>query len=1742
MFKRQVSVLVLLAALAVSVPAWAYSDGSGTSGNPYQLASKADLLQLAATPADYALGKCFVMTADIDLAGQTFTTAVIAPDIDPVADGFQGTPFGAQFSGGGHRITGLTIDATGTSNDYLGLFGRIGEYPTISNIVIENCSIVGGIGSDYVGPIAGQSTSGTIRQCGASGNVTGGAYVGGIVGAAAWNIYECNSSCAVTGTIYCGGIAGTCDYMGNSYSTGMVTADDYAGGICGSSSNGTVFESYSTGKVVCPGTHSGGLLGNRLPGSVTNCFWDMDTSERATSAGGIGKTTAEMKDIGTFTGATWDFVGETLNGTGDIWQSTVGAYPIHAWQRAGSGIVFPPTYSVASGPYLSPKTVSIGCYTAGVAIHYTTNGAEPAESDPSVSNGGSIILNEGCTLKARAYGTGLTPSAVSEASYTLTVSTPVFSVASGTYPSPRHVKVTCALTTATIHYTTNGAIPTESDPVVASGDSVYVASDLTLQAKAWAPGATESGVQSATYTIVPGWAYSGGTGTLADPYLIMTRDDIVAIGPRLYDYDKHFLMIADVDMSGTTFTTALIAPDTSSTSGFQGTAFTGTFNGAGHRITGLAIDATSSPIGYLGLFGSLGACGHIRGVRMENCSITGSTTMLYTGSLVGVSTGGTIEECSSSGTVTGGQYTGGLAGYNNPGWITKCSSSANVTGEMYDGGLAGGNNGGTIALCYATGNVAGTFYAGGLVGNSSGPNSNNYGYITDSYARGAVTSGGGLVGMANTYGNIFRCYSTGAVSGPAYSGGLIGNGNGGIVTGCFWDTQTSGKTTSWSGSGRTTAQMQNILIYSAASWDFAAESVTGLRDYWKMPAGGGYPELAWQSGAPGGIVRVPKDYSTVQAAIDAASAGDEVVISPGTYTGTGNVELNFKGKAITVRSTNPDDPAVVAGTLLDLGARGFLFTNGEGPMSIVSGLNIYRGNYGMSGSDYYGVEVKCTNSSPTIRKCILYYAGWSNGFYAVGLTNSSATFADCTIQGNNGGIYISGGSPTIERCVLTKNSLSTSSYILGSAHCINTSLLVRDCFLSNDGYPGSTYYAFYATSSKVTIQNCTLKKNAALYGSASQYTIANSILLPAGANPITLNNGSTLNMSYCASASTVTKDGSSTANYGDGNFTPPAGISFGALGHIDVGSIYMNAGDPAYVAAMDEKDLSGNPRVVGGRIDIGCCEVPAKPTVLSPKAGEVVSAGSHRTIRWTSASAAVDIFYSLDGGTNWMPIATGQPGSGTFEWTTPLEVSLNCLVAVDGDGDAQRGLSGVFALKPYQPGTTTPSNWPTLSGGQARRGLSPFVGPETGCRRIQIPINTAIYGGVVTTADGLVYWVSGQSLYWFRENSETLDVHQAPLPAAAASAPSLGPDGSIYVGLEDGRLVALDAEGNAKWSVQTGGIIAGSPAVANDGRVFAGSMDGTLRAFGADGSELWVFTAPGGTSLGFFASPTFGPHGSLYAADISKAILYALNPDTGAINWQADFSSDGIVAPGSTFAGRMMAAPAVRSDGIFYLAFDAYKYLYAVNPDGSCYWAFDLTDNASGLYEPFGTATTPQLSGYSWSEPVVGPDGTIYASTDDPYVRAIDASGTLKWATRCGTQGGFTLSVGADGLVYACSDDKSMYVIRPDGTLAAVLNGTGWLSYPVVGRSGSVYVSDSAGILWAFGSSCGPRARDIRRIWDVDGSGMADFVDFAIMAADWTSTASGRYMPGDTNRDAVVDFKDVMMIAEMWLAEEVSSQ
>ena len=187
-------------------------------------------------------------------------------------------------------------------------------------------------------------------------------------------------------------------------------------------------------------------------------------------------------------------------------------------------------------------------------------------------------------------------------------------------------------------------------------------------------------------------------------------------------------------------------------------SYTGTFDGGGHTIMGLTVTTNDQ---YVGLFGRLGKAGTVKNVVMDGIQITCNHRLGYAGGVAGFSWGGTIENCSVSGSVSGTICAGGVVGVQWEASITGCSSSATVKGMVQVGGVAGETNAGaTMAACYATGNVTieidpiDNIRGGGLVGFNAGSS------VLACYATGNVTSTGSGTGNVHIGGFLGDNYTT----------------------------------------------------------------------------------------------------------------------------------------------------------------------------------------------------------------------------------------------------------------------------------------------------------------------------------------------------------------------------------------------------------------------------------------------------------------------------------------------------------------------------------------------------------------------------------------------------------------------------------------------------------------------------------------------------------------------------------------------------------------------------------------------------------------------------------------------------------------------------------------------------------------------------------------------------------------------------------------------------------------------
>ncbi|MFO7773018.1 MAG: GLUG motif-containing protein [Dehalococcoidia bacterium] len=183
-----------------------------------------------------------------------------------------------EFDGAGHKVSNLSFIFDFVSQ--VGLFGYVGSDGKVTQVAHEDVTIAG---NRFVGGLVGANHGGTVSNSYATGSVCGGAwYIGGLVGDNRGTVSNCYSSSSVTGERWVGG-----------------------------------------------------LVGSILFGAVSNSFWDVEASGMERSAGGVGKTTAEMNDIATFLAAGWDIIavasGET--NTAYVWNIVDGqTYPFLSWQ------------------------------------------------------------------------------------------------------------------------------------------------------------------------------------------------------------------------------------------------------------------------------------------------------------------------------------------------------------------------------------------------------------------------------------------------------------------------------------------------------------------------------------------------------------------------------------------------------------------------------------------------------------------------------------------------------------------------------------------------------------------------------------------------------------------------------------------------------------------------------------------------------------------------------------------------------------------------------------------------------------------------------------------------------------------------------------------------------------------------------------------------------------------------------------------------------------------------------------------------------------------------------------------------------------------------------------------------------------------------------------------------------------------------------------------------------------------
>ena len=798
-----------------------FAGGYGTAEHPYEIESGEDLAYLSqqvnAGDSSLTASTHYIVTADIDLGSHAFTP--IGMDRDHLFSGY--------FDGSESMISNFTVTRDG---EYTGLFGY--TKASISNLTIENATVsatgnytgvlAGGVyagGSltncvvknstvngtaSYTGGLAGYAPV-LITKCAVEDtNVTGKAYVGGLVGQ--------NGSSNSAGTSYCyalrTNVTATGDYSNKSYAGGLVgggtagkitdcfvrggkvkAACSVAGGIIGdgaSYSNATVQRSYAVVDVTTD-SGNGGLLAGGTNVNVTNAFYCSDSTLSASGSvtKGTAKTAAELKDRAILTS-----LGDAFEITVDDGGSINAGYPYLKTMPMEKVQL---TKLTAPSVRWSGKTAEWSAVenAQGYLVVLKKSGVEEPLFSGTMDgtskdftgilddNGtGSYIVSVTALGDGEYYGnsdaaTANTDVAISKANVTITV-TPE----SGHTFAEGDPVITLTRADGTTLLLGNGTAKS-----LALGHYTY-----TVKAKMFTEQSAEFDLtaEGKTFNIQMVYATAWDGVTTVEPaqvdgvYQISNGYELAWFRDKVNTYSTNCALNAiltdNIDLGGHDWVAISKVTDTSAKKGY-----TGTFNGNGKTVSGLAPVGTeitkygSTSIQGAGLFGYV-----YNGAVIKDLTVAGEMRAVqYSGGVAAILAGGTVENCVSHMHITAAissknAFVGGIVGnmntYGTTPVVTGCRNEGVI--ELADNGYVGGivgqtGNTSAVVNCVNTAAVSGKDSVGGIVGRSAAP-------ITASVNTGAISGKseyvGGIAGFAGSESVVTNCWNSGTVTGAETDG------------------------------------------------------------------------------------------------------------------------------------------------------------------------------------------------------------------------------------------------------------------------------------------------------------------------------------------------------------------------------------------------------------------------------------------------------------------------------------------------------------------------------------------------------------------------------------------------------------------------------------------------------------------------------------------------------------------------------------------------------------------------------------------------------------------------------------------------------------------------------------------------------------------------------------------------------------------------------------------------------------
>ena len=785
-----------------------------------------DDLRAVGRDGDHPLSADYELICDIDASASR-----VSP-FEPIGGGR--LPFTGRFFGRGEDVYVISnLSISKPSSGHVGLFGIVGYGAEVSNVGVLADTVRG---SFAVGVLAG-SNNGRIVNCYGTGVVV--AYrresdAGGLVGINSGGIYRSYSSASVYGADNVGGLVGLLRVSAasgevlQSFAVGGVRGNDNVGGLVGQIFGGRVRECFSAGRVSGSGGAVGGLIGLDFAatpvwndrgisvvdgvasyvgaGEISGSFWDMDASGRRASAGGEGKSAAQMKRRETFAG--WDFNG--------VWaiERDVG-YPQLARIPYNTRSL---SYAVEGGGGCGRLRV-VGV-SGGVAELYRYG------ADVMLGADGPAVTAEpwnGCYFAG--WSDGKRDARRVDAALRNAEFTAKFDLY-GSWTAARVYRYRAG-SGGWLRASGVSGLVTGVDTAVAGvgGFAVAAAPRAGYRFAGWSDGAADVVRKDiAPEAVAPTALFRENGGKIIT---VSGYDDLYLIGKSggYYPLDGNYELVRDI---------AIPANGRIEPIGSESAPFTGVFKGNGRSINGLDMGRDGKGGDFMGLFG------YVEGADIRGVFVTGSVAGVdNVGMLVGKSVNSVIDSCGASGAARGRSGVGGLVGRSVGSLISRAYSTASVSGSGDEvGGLVGGARNSFLAQCYASGAVSGAMYVGGAVGWGIG------GFAQDCYAVGYVVGEsevGGFIGKAGGGVGVSRGYSAGYVVGGrvgtgGFAGALGGADNGSVggavfMEGCYWDVGRSGKSVSVGGVGAGTAEMRRKETY--AGWDF--------KNVWNI--GAGYPWL-----------------------------------------------------------------------------------------------------------------------------------------------------------------------------------------------------------------------------------------------------------------------------------------------------------------------------------------------------------------------------------------------------------------------------------------------------------------------------------------------------------------------------------------------------------------------------------------------------------------------------------------------------------------------------------------------------------------------------------------------------------------------------------------------------------------------------------------------------------------------------------------------------------------------------------